>query len=83
MSHVSHTKETVGEAAHHKFQRQVLATTWKDRVRNEAIRAQTKLEKLDIIIKKIRLRWFGHLAHGLAKQAAYWETKTVKRKLGR
>ena len=34
-------------------------------------------------IKKIRLRWFGHLAHGLAKQAAYWETKTVKTKLGR
>jgi len=40
------------EAAHRKFQRRLLEITWKDKVRNEEIRKKTRLQKLELIIKK-------------------------------
>ena len=33
----------------------------KDNVSNARVRAQTQLEKIDLIIKVRRLRWFGHV----------------------
>jgi len=48
------------DATHHKFQRRLLGITWKDKVRNEDIRNQTKLQIMDLIIKERRLRWLGH-----------------------
>ena len=49
------------EAAEHKFQRRLLGITWKDKVRNEELRKQTGLWKLELIIKERRLRWLGHV----------------------
>jgi len=49
------------DAAHHKFQRRLLGITWKDKVRNEGIWNQTKLQRMDLIIKERRLRWLGHV----------------------
>jgi len=49
------------DAAHHKFQRRLLGITWKDKVRNEDIRNQTELQRMDLIIKERRLRWLGHV----------------------
>jgi len=49
------------EAAHHKFQRRMMGISWKDKVSNESVRVQTQLEKIDLIIKKRRLRWLGHV----------------------
>jgi len=36
---------------------------WKDKVRNEDTRNQTKLQRMDLIIKERRLRWLGHVLH--------------------
>jgi len=33
------------EAAHYKFQRCTMGISWKDKVSNERVRVQTKLEK--------------------------------------
>jgi len=49
------------EAAHHKFQRRMIGISWKDKVSNERVRAQTQLEKIDLTIKERRLRWLGHV----------------------
>jgi len=49
------------DAAHHKFQRRLLGITWKGKVRNEDIRNQTKLQRMDLIIKERRFRWLGHV----------------------
>jgi len=46
------------DAAHHKFQRRLLG---KDKVHNEIIRNQTKLQRTDLSIKERRLRWLGHV----------------------
>ena len=40
------------EAAHHKFQRRMMSISWKDKVSNERVRAQTQLEKIYLIIIK-------------------------------
>jgi len=50
------------EAAHRRFQRRLLGITWRDKIRNEEIRRQTRLKTyLELIIKQRRLRWFGHV----------------------
>ena len=49
------------ESAHHKFQRRMIGISWKDKVSNERVRAQTQLEKIDLTIKERRLRWLGHV----------------------
>ena len=63
------------EATHHKFQRRLLGIAWKDKVRNEAVRQQIKLEELNLIIKERRLRWLGHVLrmedNRIPKQAMY------------
>jgi len=35
--------------------------SWKDKVSNERCRAQTQLEKTDLIIKERRPKWLGHV----------------------
>jgi len=49
------------EATHHRFQKRMMGISWKDKVSNERVRAQTQLEKIDLIIKERRLRWLGHI----------------------
>jgi len=75
------------EAAHHKFQRRLLEITWRDKVKNEDIRKNTGLRKLEDIIKERRLRWLGHILRMdnsiVARQATQWELRGHKRKPGR
>jgi len=60
---------------------------WKDKVSNESVRAQTQLEKIDLIIKERRLRWLGHVLrmddNRLPKQVVHWTVSGTKRKPGR
>jgi len=75
------------ETTHHKFQQRLLGITWKDKVRNEEIRKNTGLRKLEIIIKERRLRWLGHVLRmddsRIPRKAIQWELRVYKRKLGR
>ena len=75
------------EAAHHRWQRQILGVSWRDMVRNEEIRKRTGLERLDDILSKRRLRWFGHVQHmddnRITKQALNWSPKYGRQKRGR
>ena len=61
--------------------------SWKDKIRNEAIRKKTGSRKLEDIIKERRLRWLGHVLRmdnsGTVRQAIHWELRGYKRKPGR
>ena len=71
----------------HKFQRRLLGITWKDKVRNEDIRNETKLQRMDLIIKERRLRWLGHVLRmeddRIPKQATRWQMDSCTRRPGR
>jgi len=76
------------DAAHHKFQRRLLGITWKDKVCNEDIQNQTKLQRMDLIIKERRLRWLGHVLRmkddRIPKQATRWQMDScTRRRAGR
>ena len=75
------------EAAHHRWQRKILGVSWRDMVRNEEIRQRTGLERLEDILSKRRLRWFGHVQRmddgRITKQALNWSPKDGRRKRGR
>ena len=75
------------EAAHHRWQRKILGVSWKDMVRNEEIRQRTGLERLEDILSKRRLRWFGHVQRmddgRITKQALNWSPKDGRQKRGR
>ena len=78
------------DAAHHKSQRRILGITWKDKVdkvRNEDIRNQTKIQRMDLIIKERRLRWLGHVLRmeddRIPKQATRWQMDSCTRRAGR
>jgi len=49
-------RSIISEAIYH-----IPFITWKDKLRNEDIRNQTKLQRMDLIIKERRLRWLGHV----------------------
>ena len=72
------------DAAYLKFQRRLLGITWKDKVRNEDIRNQTKLQRMDLIIKERRLRWLGHVLRmeddRIPKQAIRWQMDSCSRR---
>ena len=75
------------EAAHHKFQRRIMGISRKDKVSNKRVRAQTQLQKIDLIMKERRLRWLGHVLrmddNRLSRQAVHWDISGSKRKPGR
>ena len=75
------------EAAHHRFQRRLLGITWRDKIRNQEIRRQTRLKTLDLIIKQRRLRWLGQVLRmddgRIPKQAISWEMGATSRGPGR
>ena len=75
------------EAAHHRWQRRILGIIWKDKVTNEEVRRKTGLEKLEVILKRRRLRWWGHLqrmsTNRISKQALHWAPADGRRKRGR
>jgi len=56
-----------------------LGITWKDKVRNEDIRNQTKLQRMDLIIKERRLRWLGHVLRSAWKTTGYQSKPHVGR----
>jgi len=71
-----------------RFVVDVLDITWKDKARNEDIRNQTKLQRMDLITKERRLRWLGHVLRmeddRIPKQAMYWQMESqIRRKPGR
>jgi len=55
-------------------------------VRNEEIRKKTGLWKLELIVKRRRLRWLGHVLRmddsTIPPQAIQWELRRYKRKPG-
>jgi len=64
----------------------VSISIWKDKVRNEAIRDNTGQDMLEVIVRKRRLRWFGHVQRmedsRRGKQALEW-IPDEKKKRGR
>jgi hypothetical protein len=44
-----------------KFLREIIGKTRRDRIRNDDIREQLKVEDIKIDIEKNRLRWYGHV----------------------
>jgi hypothetical protein len=64
------------EAAHHRYMRRILHISWRDKITNKSIRERTGQEKMEIIIRKRRLKWMGHVARmeqeRRAKQATIW-----------
>jgi len=72
------------DAARHKFQRRLLGITWKDKVRNEDIRNQSKQQRMDLIIKERRLRWLGNVLlmedNKILKQATRWQMDSCTRR---
>jgi len=68
------------EAAHHKFQRRIMEISWKDKVSNERVRAQTQLEKINLIIKERRLRWPRHVLRMDDNRLPRLEYKRYKKK---
>ena len=75
------------EAAHHRWQRRILGVTWKDKMKNEDVRKRTSMEKLEEMLKKMRLRWLGHIHRAseerIMKQALDWTPAGWKRRRGR
>jgi len=64
-----------------------MGITWKGKVSNERVRAQTQLEKINLIVKERRLRWLGHVLrmdnNRLPRQAVHWNISNTKRKPGK
>jgi len=64
-----------------------LSILLKDKVRNEDIQNQTKLQRMDLIIKERRLRWLGHVLRmeddRIPKQATRWQMDSCTRRAGR
>jgi len=75
------------EAAHHRWLRKILRISWVDRVTNEEVRWRTAQESLETIIKRRRLRWFGHIhrmsTSRLAHQTLNWTPLAFRKKPGR
>ena len=49
------------EAAHRKWQRRLVGVTRRDEIRNGEIRRGTGMETMEVILRKIRLQWLGHV----------------------
>jgi hypothetical protein len=75
------------EAAHHRWLRRLLKITWRDKVRNEEVRRRTSMEKLEDMLKKMRLRWLGHIHRSgeerTLRQALDWTPSGWRRGRGR
>jgi len=75
------------EAAHHKWQRNILKISWKDMTSNKVVRERTGQDTLESIIRERRLRWFGHAyridSNRIARQAMDWIPPDFKKKRGR
>ena len=75
------------EAAHYKWLRRILGITWKQMVTNEEVKRRTGMHNLEEILRRNRLRWFGHVCRlddsRPAKQVLQWVPKDGKRKRGR
>jgi hypothetical protein len=65
----------------------ILGITWRDKIRNEDVRKRTYMEKLEEMMKKLRLRWLGHLHRSseerIMKQAMDWTPIGWRRRRGR
>ena len=60
---VAVTKEQVEEmeVTEMKMLRFVMGVTRKDKIRNEYIKSTIKVERLGMKMRKVRLRWYGHV----------------------
>jgi len=83
------TKVTLGklEAAHHRWQRNILRVSWKDHITNIEIRTRSGMRTIEAILRERRLRWFGHVVRmnnqRPPNKALYWQVQGYKRKQGR
>jgi len=72
------------QAAHHKWLRRILGTTWKQRISNEEVRQRTGKGKIEEIPRRTRLRWLGHVHrienNRFARQAIKWAPKWGQKK---
>ena len=60
---VAVTKKQVEEmeVAEMKMLRFAMGVTRKDKIRNEYIRSTDKVERLEMKMREVRLRWYGHV----------------------
>lgn len=65
-----------------KYLRRVLGVTRRDRIRNDTIREQLKVQPVAKWIENCQLRWYGHLKRMEDKRPVkrVWEAKSQKRK---
>jgi hypothetical protein len=54
-------EESKIQAKEMKFLREIIGKTRRDRIRNDDIREQLKVDNIKIDIEKNRLRWYGHI----------------------
>ena len=77
---VTNTKKL--EVAHHRWQRKILKLSWKDMVTNKVVRERTGQDTLESIIRRHRLRWFGHVyrmdSNRLPRQVLDWTRWTLE-----
>jgi len=74
-------------AAHHRWQRNILGISLKDRVTDEEFRVRTGQHSMDDILSERRLHWLEHVIrmdhHRIPRQALHWEVPGFKRGPGR
>ena len=70
------------EAAHRRWLRKILRISWVDRVTNEEVRWRTGQESLETIIRRWRLRWFGHIHRMSASRLAHQALKGDHERVG-
>ena len=73
------------QAAEMKFLRSALQKTKKDKIRNDRIREEMRVEKsLDLRIRESRLRWYGHVRRmEESRTAKKWLDKEIQGKRSR
>ena len=47
----------------HRMLRYMSRVRWQDRITNEEVRRRCGVENLEQRLRKMRLRWFGHVKH--------------------
>jgi len=66
------------EAAHHRWLKNILHTSWRDKVTTVKVRELAQQGLLEDIIREMKLRWAGHVmrmdSQRIARQATQLET---------
>jgi len=75
------------DAAHHRWQRNILGISWKVRITNIEVRTKIGQPTMHNILRERRFRWLGHVLRidhqRIPQQALYWQVPGYKRGPGR